>query len=493
MEVVVIRRVLVIAAILCCFLVLGVGLAEESAEEVTVEFAQGMDEDELAGGYIQSVMPGRRLLRAARPSGLINLKGANRNLYIALRTRISEVASGEESSTAFEIPASEVFEQWEFTAEELGVNELGMLYEPEEDEEEEGGFAFYMSTGTAFSAKLAELMSEIDFSQVMACLMADCPYDLYWFNKSYTVPTNDFDKQISEDYTKAEIAGNYRVTLLVSPDYAVGTISEDGSVSYSRKEVDTTYGESVRLAAENAQEIMSLNKGKSDYEKLCGYRDAICSLADYNHEVNKDTPYGDPWQLVWVFDGKPNTKVVCEGYAKAFQYLCDLGTESAVAISVQGRIEAGPHMWNLVTIGKRNYLVDLTNYDIGYALFLKGYADGNVADGYSVSYGNGTIRYTYSKELNGRTDRELTLSPWDYSKVRMAGEAVLPEGIEEIGDEAFEGAMIRSVRVPAGCRRIGERAFADSMLEEVYLESNETEIADNAFEGIEEYVTVHGK
>ena len=114
-----------------------------------------------------------------------------------------------------------------------------------------------------------------------------------------------------------------------------------------------------------------------------------------------------------------------------------------------------------------------------------------MADGYTVSYGNGTILYTYSKNLNGRTDKELTLSPWDYSKVRMAGEAVLPEGIEEIEDEAFAGAMIRSVRVPAGCRRIGERAFAGSMLEEIYLGSSETEIAESAFEGIEEYVTVH--
>ena len=479
-----------IMAIVCCFMGLSFGAAEENAEEVAVEFAQEMGEDELAGGYINSMMPARRMLRAVRPSGL-NLKGANRKLYTALRTRISQVASGEESSTAFEIPAREIFEQWAFTAEELGVNELGMLYEPEEDEEEEGGFSFYRSTERAFSAKLAELVGEIDFTQVMACLMADCAYELYWFNKSYTVPTNDFDKQISEDYTKAEIAGNYKVTLLVSLDYAVRNLAEDGTVSYSRKAVDTGYGESVRMAAENAAEILAKYSGKSDEEKLYGYRNAICSLADYNYEVNKDTPYGDPWQIVWVFDGKPNTRVVCEGYAKAFQYLCELGTESAEAISVQGAIPAGLHMWNIVTIGKRNYLADLTNYDIGLDLFLKGYSDGDVENGYYINYGSGTILYTYNRELNGRTEKELTLNPWDYSKVRAAGEAVLPEEIEEIEDEAFAGAMIRSVRVPAGCRRIGERAFAGSMLEEIWLESEETEIAESAFEGIEEYVTVN--
>ena len=29
-------------------------------------------------------------------------------------------------------------------------------------------------------------------------------------------------------------------------------------------------------------------------------------------------------ELIWVFDGDSSTNVVCEGYAKAFQYLCDL-------------------------------------------------------------------------------------------------------------------------------------------------------------------------
>ena len=71
-----------------------------------------------------------------------------------------------------------------------------------------------------------------------------------------------------------------------------------------------------------------------DYGKLCYFRDAICSLTDYNHEAVADKVYGDPWQLVWVFDGKPNTKVVCEGYAKAFQYLAGMATTEATVISV---------------------------------------------------------------------------------------------------------------------------------------------------------------
>lgn len=482
-----IRHFLLIATILCVILAgfAGIAEAEENAEEITVEFAQAMDEDELAAGYINSVMPARRMLRVARPSGPRNLNGANLKLYIALRRRISEVAAGSKSSTAFSISAGEIFDQCSFTAEDLGVDELGML------DEDEGEYGFYISTTRAFNAKLSEMVREIDFPAVLVCLMADFPYDLYWFNKSYIGPTNTFDKQISNDYTEVEIAGDYQITFVVSPDYALEYLSDEGEMICNQTEVDPFYGQSVTAAAENAAEILAENQGKSDYEKLCAYRDAICGMTEYNNEVNDDTPYGDPWQLIWVFDGDPNTKVVCEGYAKAFQYLCDQGTESVTTISVQGEIPEGRHMWNIVTIGKRNYLTDLTNYDNGFDLFLRGYSDGDVASGYYILCRNETIVYTYRRELTGRTDRELTLSRWDYSKVRLAGDAVLPEGLAEIEAEAFAGAIIRSVTVPAGCTRIGERAFADSMLEEIYLASSETVVAENAFEGIEDYVTVH--
>lgn len=30
--------------------------------------------------------------------------------------------------------------------------------------------------------------------------------------------------------------------------------------------------------------------------------------------------------MIWVFDGDPDTKIVCEGYAKAFKYLMDNST-----------------------------------------------------------------------------------------------------------------------------------------------------------------------
>ena len=92
--------------------------------------------------------------------------------------------------------------------------------------------------------------------------------------------------------------------------------------------------------------------------------------------------YGNPWQIIYVFDGNSSTNVVCEGYAKAFKYLCDLTDfdKEIYCYLLSGELRSGGsgegHMWNVVSIDGVNYLVDITNYD-GYAyirsdLFLGG-------------------------------------------------------------------------------------------------------------------------
>ena len=104
----------------------------------------------------------------------------------------------------------------------------------------------------------------------------------------------------------------------VAADYA-------GADAYT---VDTEKTGATQVAVQNAKQIVEQNAALTDYDKLVAYRDAICSLVDYNHEAadNDGTPYGDPWQMIYVFDGDPDTKVVCEGYSKAFQYLFDISS-----------------------------------------------------------------------------------------------------------------------------------------------------------------------
>ena len=60
---------------------------------------------------------------------------------------------------------------------------------------------------------------------------------------------------------------------------------------------------------------------------------------------------------------------------------------------------------------------------------------------------------------------------------------LLPDSLENAGEEAFAGLSLRSVRVPATVKEIGPRAFADcGSLKVVYFEGWDTSIHETAFE-----------
>lgn len=130
--------------------------------------------------------------------------------------------------------------------------------------------------------------------------------------------------------------------------------------------------EVAQKAINNAKEIAAKYQGKSDYEKIMGYVEEICALNVYNDEaaaaIDKFDEYGkiSPWRIVNVFDGDPETNVLCGGYAEAFMYLCGLG--GIECHYIYGFIDSGAHAWNTVTLGGVNYFADVTSCDtIGYS------------------------------------------------------------------------------------------------------------------------------
>ena len=186
-------------------------------------------------------------------------------------------------------------------------------------------------------------------------------------------------------------------------------------------------------AADAAREIVEENADKSDLEKLKAYKDKICELASYDHDVVLNaSESGNPWQVINVFDGDESTNIVCEGYAKAFQYLCDLSTfrsgrvRSHIVIGdMVGGTGAGPHMWNIVHMNDgRNYLVDVTDCDentVGAPdlLFLKGCASGSVKEGYTYNCDGSEISFKYDEKMfETYYESELTLSNTDYVEVK---------------------------------------------------------------------------
>jgi uncharacterized repeat protein (TIGR02543 family) len=129
------------------------------------------------------------------------------------------------------------------------------------------------------------------------------------------------------------------------------------------------YKGSVRSALQNRmnEEItryLNLVSGvTSDYQKELLIHDEIINQVQYANDAT-GAPVADIWahSIVGVFDTSIK-KVVCEGYAKAFQLLMNAcGIECnyvpGTATSNSGRTEA--HGWNQVKLGGEWYNVDVT-------------------------------------------------------------------------------------------------------------------------------------
>ena len=72
-------------------------------------------------------------------------------------------------------------------------------------------------------------------------------------------------------------------------------------------------------------------------------------------------------------------------------------------------------------------------------------------------------------------------------------ELALPEGLLALGEEAFAGSNVRSVKVPASVKTIGPRAFANcARLETLYIAGRNTEIDPTALSGAPATLTVWG-
>lgn len=201
-----------------------------------------------------------------------------------------------------------------------------------------------------------------DVQDALAANLMDHTELLNWFGKgpgnsiSYVTGTaGDGSKTV---YTYFPVISDYRVAGSEQKD----TYSfSNGSKSYSYWKIDANKNNDRTTALAKAAEIVA-NASGSDYEKVRYFNEAICNLTTYDFPALDDGIYDDTYQMINAFNGKP---VVCEGYAKAFKYLCD---ESNIGcLIIEGHIGsgtgAGNHMWNYVELDGNWYLVDVTNND----------------------------------------------------------------------------------------------------------------------------------
>ena len=386
-------------------------ILEASEEEILGAQELPESNEELLKGYAE------QKLNAGKPHGLLmapknnasKLNEINKAVYWALRDKISAVAAGELQSTVFTVSVKALgLSQTSWTAGELGMPILV------------GENTINPEAKNAVNSILG-----LDLALVVKTLLTDCPYELYWYDKTANTTWNRYSWSATN--STLSITGDMVFRFPVAEEYAIAQYM-----------VDSSYGLSIHTAVQNAQDIVTRYAPEADYDKLNGYRVEICDLTSYNYAAAYEhAAYGNPWQLIWVFDGRPDTKVVCEGYAKAFQYLCDLSSfnDNITAYTVNGSLGSVAHMWNLVTMEDGlNYLVDLTNCDSGTAgapdyLFLAGYESGSVQEGYVCTGSSSSLTYTYSDDAFAvYSDEELTLADQAYHNDGGGGDGTCPNG-----------------------------------------------------------------
>ncbi len=194
-------------------------------------------------------------------------------------------------------------------------------------------------------------------------------------------------------------------------------------------------------AKSTADAVISKNLNKGTYDTIKAYADWIADNVSYDHSAARlsasEITDNSPWNAISVFDNDSSTNVVCEGYAKAFQYLMDNtprfvstgitskivtstvpvtnGSSSAVSGSSIGvDDETTGHMWNVVTINGKNYLVDVTWYDTDSAVpyrtkYLLGGEDAAESDDTKLHEYDAPTKEFYSYD-------ELELSETAYDK-----------------------------------------------------------------------------
>lgn len=365
------------------------------------------DHDELFAGYVQQMMYPQygvsTFANWGQTTGVLNSN--ERGVYDDLKTFVGKVAAGTQTNTqnyeiTLETPLS-------WTYDSLGVEGWN---DP--------------NLGKAIGAAFAQA---IDINKVVDCLLVDCPETFYWYDKSYD---QGGTKAMSCGYTYGGNDTSVSISTLKFSFVVAEGYRSDGNL-YT---VDTSAISDAKTAIANAQSIVDENADKSDYEKLLAYKNWICENVSYNDEAAAESyqgGYGDPWQIIYVFDNDDTTNVVCEGYAKAFQYLCDLSTfDDAICYTVSGTMSGeltggvssgGGHMWNIVRTSDGSYLVDVTNCDEGTVgapnnLFLKApNANGSVDEGYTFTLNGKDYTFSYyddDKSLYG--EDILTLAGTDY-------------------------------------------------------------------------------
>lgn len=186
-----------------------------------------------------------------------------------------------------------------------------------------GGF---QEEGELGSAGLEGGLDDSCIDKIFQCVLSDHPELFYVEGYSYV------KYAIGDKITAVNFSGTYSMDL----------------------ETAVVRREEIRAAVEELKE--GISEDASDYEKVKYVYETLIRNTDYDLEAP------DNQNIYSVFVRHFS---VCQGYAKATQYLLNLlGVECTLVL---GAVESGEgHAWNLVKVDGEYYYVDTTWGDVSY-------------------------------------------------------------------------------------------------------------------------------
>ena len=148
-----------------------------------------------------------------------------------------------------------------------------------------------------------------------------------------------------------------KVTKISGTKYNV-YINNGNKANYLTKGFNTKEDvESYQSQIEKVRDYILANlEGKSDYEKIKMVHDYLIDSIEYDSSVAKENIYD-------IYGALVLRTCVCEGYAKAFEYLMnEVGIDNVIVIgsgtNSNGQTES--HAWNYVRLDNKWYAVDVT-------------------------------------------------------------------------------------------------------------------------------------
>lgn len=184
-------------------------------------------------------------------------------------------------------------------------------------------------------------LGEENIDKIFQCVLSDHPELFYVDGYSYTKYTR------KDILTAVEFSGTYNVDLDTAVERA-------GAIELAASEI-----------------LAGIPDGASDYDKVKYVYETLIRRTDY------DLNAADNQNIYSVF---VNHVSVCQGYAKAAQYL--LGRLGVACTLVLGTVETGEgHAWNLVKVDGEFYYVDTTWGDVSYQMEENASQEGDAGEG----------------------------------------------------------------------------------------------------------------